>query len=177
MPFLLSLRRGQSVLLCFLVDLTSPPPGITHEWSSSLRATRLVASHTHKKNPAWFFILAFPLDREITHPSEQLLNITFYLNRRMRILFVLSLMLCYNAAQFADPSEYNVFLPRSILVRPSIFLSSCPATQSAHMGKAETSVRLLNIWLLFLFNFFRQFSLSAFLVQKLPSHICFSEYP
>ena len=81
---------------------------------------------------------------------------------RLNLLIQVSMMYFYHAVY---------------IVRPSVFLSSCPAIQSAHMGKAETSVQLLNIWLLFLFNFFRQFSLSAFLVQKLPSHICFSEYP
>ncbi|CAH3175165.1 unnamed protein product, partial [Porites lobata] len=35
-------------------------------------------------------------------PSEQHLNITFYLNRRMKFVFVLSLMLCYSSAQSAD---------------------------------------------------------------------------
>ncbi|CAH3182959.1 unnamed protein product, partial [Porites lobata] len=35
-------------------------------------------------------------------PSEQHFNITFYLNRRMKFVFVLSLMLCYSSAQSAD---------------------------------------------------------------------------
>ena len=33
MPFLVFLGRGQNVLLCFLMDLMSPPPGISNEWS------------------------------------------------------------------------------------------------------------------------------------------------
>ena len=41
-------------------------------------------------------------------PYEQHLNITFYLNRRMKFVFVLSLMLCYSSAQSADSSEYIV---------------------------------------------------------------------
>ena len=41
-------------------------------------------------------------------PSEQHLNITFYLNRRMKFVFVLSLMLCYSLAQSADLGEYIV---------------------------------------------------------------------
>ncbi|CAH3191996.1 unnamed protein product, partial [Porites evermanni] len=35
-------------------------------------------------------------------PSEQHLNIKFYLNRRMKFVFVLSVMLCYSSAQSAD---------------------------------------------------------------------------
>ncbi|CAH3186201.1 unnamed protein product, partial [Porites lobata] len=35
-------------------------------------------------------------------PYEQHLNITFYLNRRMKFVLVLSLMLCYSSAQSAD---------------------------------------------------------------------------
>ena len=33
MPFLVFLGRGQNVLLCFLMDLTSPTTGINNEWS------------------------------------------------------------------------------------------------------------------------------------------------
>ena len=33
MPFLVFLGRGQNVLLCFLMGLTSPPTGIDNEWS------------------------------------------------------------------------------------------------------------------------------------------------
>ena len=44
----------------------------------------------------------------LPRPSGQHLNSTFYLNRRMKFLFVLSLMLCYSSAQNTnDPSEYN----------------------------------------------------------------------
>ena len=33
MPFLVFLGGGQNVLLCFLMDLTSPTTGINNEWS------------------------------------------------------------------------------------------------------------------------------------------------
>ena len=72
-------------------------------------------------------------------PSEQLLNITFYLNRRMRILFVLSLMLCYNAAQFADPSEYNVFLPRSIYSTPLSIFKLLSGHPTSSRGESRNS--------------------------------------
>ena len=44
----------------------------------------------------------------LPRPYEKHLNITFYLNRRMKFVFVLSLMLCYSSAQSADSSEYIV---------------------------------------------------------------------
>ena len=38
MLFSVFLGRGQNVLLCFLMDFTSPPPGINNEWSLRERA-------------------------------------------------------------------------------------------------------------------------------------------
>ena len=51
---------------------------------------------------------AYPPPPPPSRPSGRHLNITFYLNRRMKFLSVLSLMLCYSSAQNTnDPSEYN----------------------------------------------------------------------
>ena len=39
MPFLVFLGRGQNVLFCFRMDLTSPPPSINNEWYLSREKT------------------------------------------------------------------------------------------------------------------------------------------
>ena len=66
----------------------------------------IIFSSTRKLSDSTY---PFPLLPPAPRPSGQHLNSTFYLNRKMKFVFVLSLLLCYSSAQNAnDPSEYIV---------------------------------------------------------------------